>query len=249
VLRIFSLPKPPPSRKCVFTTWRACLIDAATTLPVTDRFSQIINDLWAIVWSRVGAGATATTLVVMVLGYIRRTERRFHALVAKIEAGTLRPPRPRTTPRAVPSPNAAPDAAKRPHNLFPRTYGWLCALIPYQAAAAGWALNLMLDDPAVRPMIEAEPGRFGRLLRPLCRMVGADPLCLRQPKRQRRKKEKPPPPPEASPPDAEAARVEEKKRPANWDALGRPPNPGMSLRALTRAGRILAKRERNFSKA
>ena len=227
-------------------------MDAAPPLPVTDRFSQIINDLWAIVWSRVGAGATATTLVVMVLGYIRRTERRFHALVARIEAGTLRPPRPRTipgaTPRAAPSPDAAPDAAKRSHNLFPRTYGWLCVLIPYQAAAAGWALNLMLDDPAVRPMIEAEPGRFGRLLRPLCRMVGADPLCLRQPKRQRRKKEKPPPPPEAPAQHAEAPSANEKKRPANWDALGRPPNPGMSLRALTRAGRIYAKRERDFSR-
>ena len=147
-------------------------MDASPTFSATGRFSQIFDGLHELVWNWFRGDRASWPLMMLICHYVRRTQRRVRALVARIEAGTLRPPRPRTAPRAGPS----TEAKQRSHNPFPRLYGWLCVLMPYRAAAFGYQLNLLLDDPAVRPMIEAEPGRFGRLLRPLCRMVGADPI-------------------------------------------------------------------------
>jgi hypothetical protein len=130
------------------------------------------------------------------MNYLRRTERRFLALVLAIRAGTLRPLRPRPSREAPSGPSSNPGAAcpdPRSHNPFPRTRAWLCLLMTVRrhiAAGIIGSLRQFLDDPEMVALIQAEPRRFGRLLRPLFRIDGNQiPVCLRLPKRERPKRE------------------------------------------------------------
>ncbi len=95
---------------------------------------------------------------------LRRTAERFARLAAKVHAGTLPPPR-----RRLRSPRPA-----RPQPLrLPRGVAWLLRRLP-QAAAAASQLQHLLADPAMADLLAAAP-QAGRLLRPLCQMLGVRP--------------------------------------------------------------------------
>ncbi|HEX3347417.1 MAG TPA: hypothetical protein VHS58_04865, partial [Acetobacteraceae bacterium] len=59
--------------------------------------------------------------------------QRFAAIAAKVQAGTLRPPRVRLTPRQ--------PSARKPYERLPRRFGWLVPLVP--GDAVGFGLNLV----------------------------------------------------------------------------------------------------------
>ncbi len=95
---------------------------------------------------------------------LRRTAERFARLAAKVHAGTLPPPR-----RRLRSPRPA-----RPQPLrLPRGVAWLLRRLP-QAASAASQLQHLLADPAMADLLAAAP-QAGRLLRPLCQMLGVRP--------------------------------------------------------------------------
>ena len=121
---------------------------------------------------------------------VRRIRNRFADLVAKYRAGTLCPPRPRPLPRAEILPDgeqAAPKPAKpeRTPSVLPRSFAWLCELVPQWAAGCGHQILRELDDPEMRELIAAAP-QAGRLLRPLLWMTGRQvPTFLALPPRVR----------------------------------------------------------------
>ncbi len=102
---------------------------------------------------------------------------RFLEFTHRAEAGRLRPLRPRsqTGPRRP---------AKRDEERLPPLrygFGWFPREIP-ECAAVIAEFEARLAAPEFRPLLEAEPARFARLLRPICRALGlTPPEPLRQP--------------------------------------------------------------------
>ena len=136
-------------------------------------------------------------LTVAIWSYLARARRRFAALAARVAAGTLRPPRPRTLrplPPGPPPPRrptlGTMFTAANPPPPMPRGHAWLCRLLPAHAANAGLGLAELLRDPEMQVLLARAP-QFGRILRPLLRMTGATPEREVMP---------PPPPPRRAPP-------------------------------------------------
>jgi hypothetical protein len=92
---------------------------------------------------------------------LQRMTARFASVVKRAEAGT--PPR-QSSPRVRPS---------GPRERLPGGFAWLVRLVP-EAAGYGGQLQHLLSDPEVAAMLAAMPGA-GRVLRPLCRMLGVEP--------------------------------------------------------------------------
>ncbi len=98
---------------------------------------------------------------------------RFAALFARWHAGTLPAPRLSRAGR--------PHSAK-PIPRLPAGRGSINRRIP-EAAPCGGMIEILLHDPALPAFLAAAP-QAGRILRPLCRMLGLTPPdCLRLPPR------------------------------------------------------------------
>ncbi len=145
-------------------------------------------------------------LVLLLWNRFSRTAARFAAIAARYRAGTLRPP---------PTRRRRMNAAPPPRDPLPRQSGWLVRRLP-ECAAHGEYLRLLLAEPEMLEMIEAAP-QLRRLLRPLWRMLRADPVpqVLRPPpaapaqppaqslsRGAHRSRQAPPPPPASGAPTA-----------------------------------------------
>jgi hypothetical protein len=114
--------------------------------------------------ARAGRDRRLAPLVLLLWPYLHRLATRFEALARRIDAGeaalrrapTTRPPRP---PRAR-SPG------------LPDGFGWLLR-IALETAPLGSQIRQMLGDPDHAALL-TDP-RAGRILRPLCRMLGIRP--------------------------------------------------------------------------
>ncbi len=144
---------------------------------LTERFDLLIRRLCDAVAIQSAKWAYITPLMVVVWGRLRRMSRRFAALVARMEAGRLKPPRP-----AAPNPDPGRTRPPRPPPPWPpvpSSPGWLLHYLQLEAAATASLLRHMLEhDPELRALLEAAP-QVGRILRPLLRMVSRDPLPTR----------------------------------------------------------------------
>ncbi len=146
------------------------------------------------------------SLSVAVWQRVKRLERRFSALYARWKAGTLAPARERKAcgggggvapPPPRPSPlkgegelAAAGAVNTRPASLLPRGVRWMQAVLPLSAGTLGSMLGpLLFNHPEMQTFV-AEAPQVGRILRPLCRLVGLKPpdyLALPKHKRVRKK--------------------------------------------------------------
>jgi len=133
------------------------------------------------------------------MGYLNRQARRFAALVARWQAGTLPALRPPAVDRARPLPAPERVAQPRPPGKLPRGFMWLSRLFPENAVPVQFALSDLVDNwPDTAALVAAAP-QAGRILRPMCRMVGlTPPPYLQLPKRPRRPR--PPRPAKPKPP-------------------------------------------------
>ena len=106
-----------------------------------------------------------------------RLAQRFRALVARLQAGRLAPPR---------APRAGIRAARPPAPRLPAERGWINARVAEAAPCAG-QLQMLIQDPATADLLARAP-QAGRLLRPLCRALALDlPDWLRLPPRAKTK--------------------------------------------------------------
>jgi hypothetical protein len=147
-------------------------------------FGLIIDGLRRAAAVRMAADPSVRPPLLLVHAWLGRLVQRFAALVARAEAGTLRPPR-RRPPRERPP--------REPPPRWPKSFAWLIRMLPYQAACFGSQLQHQFSQPEMIALIEAAP-QAGRILRPLCRMLAIDlPPALRLPPRPPRpRKPKPP---------------------------------------------------------
>ncbi len=121
-------------------------------------------------------------------------------LTLKLQTGKLRPLRPATRTQSR-------KPAKRDEGrLPPLRYGpgWFPNEIPDCAPAIA-EFEAQLADPEFRALLEAEPARYGRLLRPVCRALGLTPP---EPLRN--------PPPRATAPTEAAEKPPAPPPPGDW---------------------------------
>jgi len=169
-------------------------VTAAPPLAVADRFALTIDGLCrGIAAARIG-GVMAPVLILL-WNSLHRRATRFATLVARVQAGTLPRSRPRPRTRTghceepgshLTSSNGDPRSdeaisvhtstprqppSRRPR--LPRTFGWLIRLIPAVAAFRS-QLQHLLSDPEIAELLTAAP-QLGRILRPLCHMLGIGP--------------------------------------------------------------------------
>ncbi|MBC7634151.1 MAG: hypothetical protein H7251_00975, partial [Acetobacteraceae bacterium] len=99
-------------------------------------------------------------LTVLLCGRIGRAAGRFaRALVRPVKTPVAR----------VRKARACSDRARAPG--LPQGRGWLVRELGWEAAGCASQLQALLDDPAMRAALAALPAA-GRILRPLCRMLG-----------------------------------------------------------------------------
>ena len=121
--------------------------------------------------ARMAKDRDAVLLLFMAWTRLRRFVFRFEALLADFRAGRL---------SAAPSPRGGgdnlpqlPGLAGLPQPSLPRAFGWLLRLAPESAAFAG-QVEYLLADPEMKALLAGSP-QAGRMLGPLCRMLGIRP--------------------------------------------------------------------------
>jgi hypothetical protein len=167
-----------------------------------DRFVVIINSLCQATAARVARSpyrphGLAGSLIILIVTRLRRMAARFAALAAlaaHVQAGTLPAPRHRKTGHCERSEEIAgrtpPPASLK--DRLPTRFAWLIRLVP-EAACPRSQFCYLLSDPEIAALLAAAP-QMGRILRPLCRMLGIKlhptmaPPALILPRRPRRKK-------------------------------------------------------------
>ena len=156
--------------------WSYRVVSAPAPLSATDAFALIMERLCQIVAAQSYRERMAAPLILLIWTRLRRLAARFAALAARVRAGTLRS---RAPARRAASRPASPPASPPPPRL-PNDFAWLVRLVGWEAAGCGSQLQHLLSDPEFAALIAAAP-QMGRLLRPLCRMLGVDASALPPP--------------------------------------------------------------------
>lgn len=139
---------------------------------VAQTFTTIVEWLRRAAMARLAGEPARLPLMLLLWGRLRRLVARFAALAIRAEAGRGAPrPRP-TRPRPVERPPPA-GAPPKPRERLPEGFGWLVRLVP-EARSFGSQLEHLLRQPEMAALLESAP-QAGRLLRPLCRMLGVRP--------------------------------------------------------------------------
>jgi hypothetical protein len=172
------------------------------TMP--ERFAWIMDALFCAIWENYQV--LPEWFFHQATRRIRRFGNQVNRILAALQAGTYRAPKPRGPRKPAPQPAAAsPDApvaaetppaspATTPPERLPRRAGWLT-----QAMAgrySGSQFEHLLTDPELIAAIHAAPA-LARPLRGLCHMLGIPvPELIRLPERPRQPRPpKPPKPP------------------------------------------------------
>ncbi len=130
-----------------------------------DRFAAGVAVLSGLIARHGHLRRLAGPLLILIWQRVRGIGVQVGALLARIEAGTLR----RYPARRAPLPSAEPRRRPAP-GLLPNGYAWLAVLIP-ETAVSGAHLQNLLADPDIPALLEFAP-QLRRALRPLCRMLG-----------------------------------------------------------------------------
>ena len=133
---------------------------------LSQRLTLVVQALRAAIAAHAARDRAAVAVAWLVWPYLNRLAARFAALAARIQAGKVA-----VAPRAT-RPRAAPEVARpRPPGL-PRGFAWLIHFAPNTAALGGQVRHL-LADPEMASLLATAP-QAGRILRPLCRMLGIE---------------------------------------------------------------------------
>jgi hypothetical protein len=181
-----------------------------TPVTIPEKFAHPILVLLGYVGERFRAGPHPLpdpALLAAIQDRLWRIKKRIAGLLARIEAGTLRPPRPYQPKERQPRPEEAPRPRPKPAGpRLPSTRGWMYRLLPAReseasaVAVASGMLARLLQSEEVAPLIGRHPS-LAAALRPLCRMLGVDPSLLPPPRpRPPRPRRAAPPPPDPAPP-------------------------------------------------
>lgn len=172
----------PKSELLQFTSMHASAAPSAA-----DRLVLVLDGLCRAVAARFGGRAMSATpwgvpspamsgpMIILIWSRLRRIGVRVRALAAWHRTGVA-PPVPtarRPSVRSAGDRESGPRSGLRSGLRLPGRFGWLLPLVPGEAACFAGQLRHVLNDPEMTALIAADP-RTGKLLRPLCRMLGVE---------------------------------------------------------------------------
>ena len=188
------------------------------------------------------AGADLLPLIIPASGRVSRLSARFVALVAAVRAGRFAARRPSSGSDQIPARKSRPqpvaeDAQAAMSGLpvppkpvrLPRGFGWMLRFGSAVACHRSQLEHWLLTNPELGQVLEAAPREAGRILRPLCHMLGiVPPPALRLPPRPPRVRPKPAAAPRPKRPTKAEIRswLPGQKRPLPWSrrpAVADPP--------------------------
>jgi len=148
-------------------------------ISIVEHLEAILRPLRAMLNGHTQTPGPLQPLMMLIWRYLHRPVQRLQRLIEKLQAGTLTPPRPRAITPTPPIPRA-------PKLRLPNHHAWLIRLIQ-RTAQLHAQLEILIARPEMAELLAAAP-QAGRILRPLCRMLGIRPLppILRLPPRPRR---------------------------------------------------------------
>ena len=155
-------------------------------LSAVAKFHCLIGGLFAhvSVVAAAGWGWVEVPVITQIWRRIYRLNRRFIAIMAAFEAGTLPAARPSAPRRRA---TARPHGDEPLSEQLPEYYGWVARTIS-RAFFSRFELEEMFEDPATEALVAAVP-QLGSVFRPLCHMLETrPPAWLRRPRRPRPRK-------------------------------------------------------------
>ena len=133
---------------------------------LSQRLTLVVQALRAAIAAHAARDRATVAVAWLVWPYLNRLAQRFAALAARVQAGKVA-----VAPRAT-RPRAAPETPRsRPPGL-PQGFAWLARLAPSILPLRSQVCHL-LGDPELAALLAVAPGA-GRILRPLCRMLGIE---------------------------------------------------------------------------
>ena len=136
----------------------------------------MIRALVAAVAAGCGLGVLGSALTVLLCGRLMGAGIRMERLAGRFVAGTLRrfSGGAGSRGRGV----AAGSGRSRRGGVFPGGFAWLVRLMGWRVAGYGLQLRAILVAPEMVALLAAAP-QAGRILRPMCRMLGVETALLR----------------------------------------------------------------------
>ena len=131
------------------------------------RLGQILAGLAAVVARRFLREPKFFALIIPLWSWLGRSARRFERAVTRPAVVRVRG----EVARAV----VVPSARAKPRVRLPSQDAWLVRALGWEVAAYGSQLSHLLAEPEMQAVLAAVPA-VGRILRPLCRMLGATGL-------------------------------------------------------------------------
>ena len=127
------------------------------------RFGQILTGLAAVVARRFLRDPRFAALIVPLWRWLNRSIRRFERAGNRPAAVRAQAPRKATCLVLAPRPR------------LPSQKAWLVRALGWEAAGYGSQLEALLAEPEMQALLGSVPA-VGRILRPLCRMLGVTAL-------------------------------------------------------------------------
>jgi hypothetical protein len=166
--------------------WRICVlilfVNETARLSPPDRFNSLIEGLFGDMTTRAANGSVEwplnLVLIKLIWRRLRRMSRRFAAILARLQAGTL------VEARRAPG-RAARTAGSWRWVGLSQCSGWVIHAVSWFVMMRHYELEEMLEDPETAALV-AEAPQLGSVLRPLCRMLAVTPPAwLKLPRRAR----------------------------------------------------------------
>ena len=133
---------------------------------LSQRLTLVVQALRAAIAAHAARDRAAVAVAWLVWPYLNRLAARFAALALRVQAGKLAVAARATRPRAAPE-----TRHPRPPGL-PQGFAWLARLAPGILPLRSQVCHL-LGDPELAALLAVAP-QAGRILRPLCRMLGIE---------------------------------------------------------------------------
>ena len=173
---------------------------------LSQRLTLVVQALRAAIAAHAARDRAAVAVAWLVWPYLNRLAHRFAALAARVQAGKG-VVAPTTRLRAAAEVPRLQAPRPRPPGL-PQGFAWLARFAPGILPLRSQVCHL-LGDPELAALLAAAP-QAGRILRPLCRMLGIEagpgfpPALFQRPDPPPKLSPEPPPDPSSAPPPSPA---------------------------------------------